>query len=54
MVTTWVDEGYKAVYYGRLTGVLIEAAKELKAENLALKQRIEVLEKAMAGSQAKT
>jgi hypothetical protein len=54
LVTTWGDEGYKAVDYGRLTGVLIEAAKELKAENLALKQRIEVLEKAMAGSQAKT
>jgi hypothetical protein len=47
LVTTWGDEGYKAVDYGRLTGVLIEAAKELKAENEALKQRIEVLERAI-------
>lgn len=54
MVTTWGEEGYKAVDYGRLTSVLIEAAKELKAENSALKQRIEVLEKASADSQAKT
>jgi hypothetical protein len=46
LVTTWGDEGYKAVDYGRLTGVLIEAAKELKAENEALKQRIEALERA--------
>jgi hypothetical protein len=45
LVTTWGDEGYKAVDYGRLTGVLIEAAKELKAENEALKQRIEALER---------
>lgn len=47
LVTTWGDEGYKAVDYGRLTGVLIEAAKELKAENQALKQRIEALERAI-------
>lgn len=44
LVTSWGNEGYKAVDYGRLTGVLIEAAKELKAENEALKRRIEALE----------
>ena len=27
LVTSWGDEGYKAVDYGRLTGVLIEAIK---------------------------
>jgi hypothetical protein len=32
LVTTWGDEGYKAVEYGKLTGVLIEAVKELRAE----------------------
>ncbi|GAB4192903.1 MAG: hypothetical protein Fur006_37580 [Coleofasciculaceae cyanobacterium] len=51
LVTTWGDECYKAVDYGRLTGVLIEAAKELKAENVALKQRIEALETAIEKTQ---
>jgi hypothetical protein len=36
--------GYKSVEYGGLTAVLLEAVKELKAENEALRQRIEVLE----------
>jgi hypothetical protein len=40
------DDGYKRVAYEKLTAVLIEAVKELKAENEALKQRIERLEKA--------
>jgi hypothetical protein len=44
LVTTWGDEKYRAVDYGRLSAVLIEAIKELKAENEALKKRIEVLE----------
>ncbi len=44
LVTTWGDESYKAVDYGRLTAVLVEAVKELKADNEVLKQRIEVLE----------
>ena len=44
LVTTWGDEGYKAVDYGRLTGVLIEAIKELKEENRMLKQRQDMLE----------
>jgi hypothetical protein len=38
------DEGYKSVDYGRLAAVLIEAVKELKAENDLLKERIAKLE----------
>ncbi len=37
-------EGYKSVDYTKLTAVLIEAVKELKAENDSLKKRFEVLE----------
>jgi hypothetical protein len=44
LVTTWGEEKYRAVDYGRMTAVLIEAIKELKAENEGLKKRIEVLE----------
>jgi hypothetical protein len=44
LVTTWGDEDYRAVEYGRMTGVLIEAIKELKAENEALRERVEALE----------
>lgn len=39
------EGGYKAVAYHGLTGVLIEAGKELKAENDALRRRIEALER---------
>jgi hypothetical protein len=46
LVTTWGDEHYRAVDYGRLTAVLIEAMKELKAENQNLKERIDAIEKA--------
>lgn len=42
------DNGYKAVNYNALTAVLLQAVKELKAENDALKQRLEALEKAVA------
>jgi hypothetical protein len=45
LVTRWGEEGYRAVDYGRLTGVLIEAVKELKAQNAALQRRIEKLER---------
>jgi len=38
-------EGFKAIDYGRLVPLLIEAVKELKNENEALKQRIDMLEK---------
>ena len=44
LVSSWYDEEYKAVDYSRMTGVLIEAVKELKAQNETLKQRVESLE----------
>ncbi len=44
LVHTSSTDGYKAVEYSRLTAVLIEAIKELKAENQTLRQRIEALE----------
>ncbi len=39
------DKGYKSVAYGKLVAPLIEAIKELKAENDILKQKVEALEK---------
>lgn len=36
LVTTWGDENYRAVDYGRLTGILIEAVKTLNVENKEL------------------
>jgi hypothetical protein len=44
LVTVWGEENYRAVDYGRLAGVLIEAIKELRTENKALKKRLEALE----------
>jgi hypothetical protein len=38
------EAGYKSVEYNGLTAVLLEAVKELKAENEALRQRVEALE----------
>ena len=46
LVSTSGDEGYKAVSYGNLTAVLVEAVKELKAENDDLRARLEALEQA--------
>jgi len=40
LVTTWGDDNYRAVDYGRLTGVLIEAIKDLKAENDEMKEEL--------------
>jgi hypothetical protein len=40
-------QGYKSVDYTKLTPVLIEAVKELKAENELLKQRLETQEKTL-------
>jgi hypothetical protein len=56
LVTTW-GEGYKAVDYGKLSGVLVEAVKELQAQTAAqlatkeahiaaLQARVEALENA--------
>jgi hypothetical protein len=39
LVTTWGHESYKAIDYGRLTAVLVEAIKQLKTEIEALKRR---------------
>ena len=54
LVTTWGDQNYRAVDYGRLTAVLIEAVKELRAQNselsqqnLELTRRVETLERVM-------
>jgi len=46
LVSPCGNAGYKAVNYSGLTGVLIEALKELKAQNEALRYRIEMLERA--------
>ncbi|MGA1826464.1 MAG: tail fiber domain-containing protein, partial [bacterium] len=37
------DEGYKAVEYGNLVGVLVEAVKELQAQNKALEAENELI-----------
>jgi hypothetical protein len=42
-VSTGTD-GIKSVDYAKLAGVLIEATKELHAENAALKARLDRLE----------
>lgn len=41
------DNGYRRVDYDRLTAVLIEAVKELRKENDALKRRTEAVERAI-------
>ncbi|PWB71579.1 hypothetical protein C3F09_07595 [candidate division GN15 bacterium] len=52
LVTTWGDKNYRAVDYGRLTAVLVEATKQLakenstlKAENAAISQRLDELQR---------
>ncbi len=45
LVSAWDEEGHRAVDYGRMTAVLLEAVKELKTQNDALRARIEKLEK---------
>jgi hypothetical protein len=44
LVSTWGDENYLAVDYGRLTAVLLEAVKELTSELESLQGRIDALE----------
>jgi hypothetical protein len=46
LVSAGGTQAYKGVDYSGLTGVLIEAAKELKEDNEALRSRIEMLERA--------
>ena len=46
------EQGYKSVDYTKLTPVLIEAVKELKAENDSLKKRLESQEKTLQQLQA--
>ena len=41
LVSTWGEQAYKAVDYGRLTGVLIEAIKELHADVERLKMEVQ-------------
>jgi hypothetical protein len=48
LVTTWGEDGYKAVAYEKLTGVLLAAVKELKAETDAQQQRIAAMEERLA------
>jgi hypothetical protein len=43
-VTSWGEEGYRAVDYGRLTAVLIEAVKELKVKQASQQQYIAEME----------
>jgi hypothetical protein len=51
LVSTWGDEKYLAVDYGRLTAVLLEAVKELTSEIEALRGRIVTLEKPGQGGE---
>ena len=39
------EQGYQSVDYDKMTAVLIEAVKELRAENKELKERVEQLER---------
>lgn len=48
LITTWGDEGYLGIDYDRFTSVLLEAIKELKAENETFKVKIKALEDAMS------
>jgi hypothetical protein len=49
LVTT-SPEGYKQVKYAGLIGVLVQAVKELKAENDRLAERVAALEEALSSA----
>jgi hypothetical protein len=51
LVSDWHEEGYKAVDYGRLTALLVEAVKELKAKNDSLERRLEAMEEGRGAPQ---
>lgn len=64
LITTWSDQSYRAVDYGRLTGVLVEAVKELrtekdaqitalKSESATWQQQITVLQQQNAALEAR-
>jgi Chaperone of endosialidase len=46
LVTRWGEEEYRAIDYGRLTAVLIQAIQELKAKTEFLQRKIAALESA--------
>ena len=46
LVTEWGDKKYKAIDYGRLAAVLLEAVKELAAHSEILSQQVRGLQKA--------
>lgn len=48
LITTWGDKSYLGIDYERLTGVLVEAIKELKAQNESYGQEIKELKEAIA------
>jgi Chaperone of endosialidase len=52
VVTDWGDGDRKAVDYGGLTAVLIEAVKGLRFENEELRARLAALEQRIAGGEA--
>ena len=39
------NDGYKSVAYGNMVGLLIEAIKELRQENIELRERVAALER---------
>jgi hypothetical protein len=47
LVTIWGDKDYRGVDYGRVTAVLVEAIKELKASVDAFKGKIKALEESI-------
>ena len=49
LITVWGEEGYRAIDYGRLTAVLVEAIKELRADQ---ETEIAVLEARVAALEA--
>jgi Chaperone of endosialidase len=51
LVSRWGDQKYLAVDYGRLSAVLLEAIKELSAQNAALSSKVGKVEKQIAAGE---